>query len=138
MLNLISPTGREVRGMDSFGSGAFRAPRKDHVHQGVDYVCVPGQEIVAPVSGTLVRECLPYADDLRWSGCILQNPDIYIRMFYFRPNKNLKGTWVQQGDVIGIAQNISNKYNTYTEYMLPHIHLEIRYINPEALRRETT
>jgi hypothetical protein len=41
---------------------------------------------------------------------------------------------VDQGQVIGTAQDISERYNTDRRKMTPHIHLQIDAIDPEAIR----
>lgn len=129
----ISPTGRQPRGVDHFGSGAFHAPRGNRLHNGVDYECIPGQIVRAPISGTIVRKAYPYSDDVFYEGCVLENPEIQIKMFYFVPTCKI-GSWVQQGEEIGYAQNISNKYSKGNKYMTPHVHLQIEYISPEMIR----
>ena len=56
---------------DSKGDGHYLAPRGDRLHQGVDYVVAPGENILMPFNGYMVREARPYTDcDL--SGCVLQ------------------------------------------------------------------
>lgn len=131
---IISPTGMEPRGFDDFGSGAFHASRGNRKHNGVDYACVPGQDIYMPVEGKIERIAYPYASDLKWMGCYLTNRYIGIMMFYIRPNHKLIGQHIKQGDIIGKAQNIANKYNTKDKTMTPHVHLQIQWVNPELLR----
>jgi murein DD-endopeptidase MepM/ murein hydrolase activator NlpD len=137
MINIISPTGLNPRGTDAFGSGAFRSPRGgSRLHAGVDYICIIGQDVYAPISGKITRLSHPYADDLKYQGIVMNNRYIEIQMFYLVPNRNLIRNYVQQGQVIGRAQDISKRYNTETRKMVPHIHLQVNWINPEALRQE--
>jgi hypothetical protein len=132
---IISPTGLGPRPTDDFGSGAFHASRGSRLHSGVDYMCVPGQDVKAPISGTITRESRPYGD--KYSGCVLKDTDIQMRIWYFKfIDRKLIGTYVKQGDVIGTAQDISNKYNTKEKFMIPHIHVQIDWISPELLREE--
>jgi len=127
MMFLKSPTGLGIRGVDNWGNGCFKAPRGDHVHRGVDFICKPGQEVVAPITGVIKREARPYAKGV-YSGCLIVSLDMDIKMFYFALDKSLIGKQVQKGAVIGYAQDISEK--GYPG-MTPHIHLEIDLIDPE-------
>lgn len=121
---MISPTGSNEIRVDAHGDGNYKTPRGDgRTHNGLDLVCVPGQSIVAPISGKIVREAYPYAGDLRWSGCLIVNRDEEVKMFYMRLLRGMVGREVDEGDEIGWAQNIANKY---TPDMIPHIHLEYK------------
>lgn len=123
---IISPTELGIRGTDNWGRGAFGAPRGDHVHKGVDFICVPGQSVLAPISGLIQREARPYSKG-PYSGCLIASKEISIKMFYFELDKSLIGTEVEQGRIIGIAQDIRKK--GYPG-MTPHIHLEIDMVDP--------
>ena len=129
-MKLINPTGKGIRN-DSKGLGHHGAPRGHRKHDGVDFECIPGQGIFMPVDGILARESLPYKDDLRWRGVYIFNPRIEIKMWYFVPN--LLGMELKAGTVIGIAQDIGEKYEGVT----PHIHLRITRIDPMLLFPET-
>lgn len=130
---MISPTGKKIRDFDPFGSGRYGAPRGKRIHRGVDFECEPGQEIVCPIGGLtgavrIVREARPYVD-APYSGLLLKTDKIVIKMFYFEPRRTLIGDFVAQGDIIGIAQNIAERYHGMTS----HIHLEIVGFDPEVL-----
>ncbi len=127
---MISPTKKEIRGTDGFGSGSYGARRGDHIHKGVDYICIPGQMVVMPIAGVILREARPYANDSRWSGVLIKGKNAEIKMFYLSPDKTLFGQNLNEGAMIGIAQDISKKYPGIT----PHIHLEIVSINPEIVK----
>ena len=128
---MISPTGNAIRTSDAHGRGAYGAKRGRRSHRGTDFICEPGQNIVCPIDrAILVRECRPYVIG-PYSGALLKNDDLTIKMFYFTPWTDLIGADVRQGDVLGIAQNISTKYPGMTN----HIHLEIVSINPELFLR---
>ena len=74
----VNPTGKGIRN-DKKGLGHHGAPRGHRKHDGVDFECSKqfdiwshlGQDILMPVDGIIVRESLPYKDDLDWShiGC---------------------------------------------------------------------
>jgi len=131
-IKLISPTGNSLRIMDHFGSGLYNAPRGNVKHNGVDFLCDPGQIILAPVDGVVLRIAYPYAKK-HYTGVFLENESLSLKMFYFTPDKQIIGKKVSRGQRIGIAQDISKLYNTATKKMLPHIHLQIESIDPTLL-----
>lgn len=121
---MISPTGKGLRS-DIAGDGAFRSKRGSKLHRGMDFLCDPGQDVVSPISGIAIRLARPYADDSIYSGIVLGNSMIQVKMFYLVPKAKILGTRVSRGDIIGIAQDISAKYGKHSG-MLPHIHVEVR------------
>jgi len=126
---MISPTGKEIREKDEWGSGRYGAPRgQNKLHDGTDFVCTPGQSILSPISGMMVREARPYSNS-DYSGVLLHNDSIDIMLFYLIPDQNLIGKWIAKRSIIGVAQDISKKYPN----MIPHIHLRVVKINPELL-----
>lgn len=124
-----SPTGRPVRGTDAWGSGAFGAPRGGRPHYGVDYVCEPGQVVVAPCTSVVVRVRRPYADDLSWSGILLRVPDLAeVTLYYLQPTA-ASGTSVTAGQAIGVAQDITRRYTDPARGPItPHVHAEVRLL----------
>lgn len=134
---MISPTGMGPRADDPWGSGKFGAPRSSggrrYAHQGLDVECRPGNPVTAPVTGILVREARPYAGP--YSGVLIDAGWCRVKLFYFEPDRSLFGTLVQQGQVLGVAQDVATpRYPGMT----PHIHTEIRgadneLINPSGL-----
>ncbi len=126
---MISPTGRGVRTKDNWGEGRYGASRGNRKHKGVDYICKPGQKVVSPINGIIIREAKPYAKS-KYSGLLIAGEHIAIKMFYFEPLKipghEIMGKEIKKGDTIGIAQDISEKYPG----MDPHIHLEIVSVDP--------
>ncbi|MCK5602603.1 M23 family metallopeptidase [Candidatus Pacearchaeota archaeon] len=125
---MISPTGKSTVRSDSKGSGLYGARRGGSRHKGTDYVCVPGQPVVAPISGVVVRKAKPYEGE-EYSGVVIQGENMRIKMFYLQPLHGLIGTRVEQGQLVGCAQDISGKYGK--NEMMPHIHLQIDSINPD-------
>lgn len=122
-----SPTiSGELRGMDRYGSGAFKAPRKRgsrrYEHRGVDYATRPAERIYAPVGG-IVRLGKSYADspshDLL---AISPKPGIEVVLMYVRPLVFGNGEEVYGGDLIGHATSLQNRYPGITD----HVHLEVR------------
>lgn len=127
---MISPTGKGIRRPDKWGKGEYGDSRKSQgkrrPHNGADYVCYPGQAVVAPISGIVVRRARPYARG-HYSGVLIQGKHVTVKMFYLKPEKDIIGCVVHQGAKIGMAQDISEKFPGMT----PHIHLEIDSIDPE-------
>lgn len=124
---MISPTGKKARTRDKWGGGCYLAKRgNNRLHDGTDYICTPGQDIVSPIAGRIERIANPYANE-KYSGLLIQGEWMAIKLFYFKPDKELIGKTIDKGQKIGIAQDISEKYPDMT----PHIHLTIISINPE-------
>ena len=122
-LRMVSPTRQGIRN-DSQGHGHYRAKRGKGRHKGTDYVCRPGQEIYAPISGKIKRIAKPYAKE-NFEGVVLENEFLTLKLFYFKPHSDLIGQLVLQGQPIGVAQDISKKYLN----MIPHIHVECEAID---------
>lgn len=129
-LSMLSPTGLGIRN-DSHGSGYYRAKRGTRLHYGDDYICKPGQVIVAPMSGKIVRVAYPYRDK-QYQGIVLENEFLAMKLFYFEPYQEHIGKMVLRGQDIGIAQDISLRYG---KGMIPHIHAEIFHISTNLFVR---
>lgn len=134
---MTSPTGERIRSFDGFGSGRYGAPRGKRKHRGSDFGGKPGQDVVCPINNALVvRECRPYAVG-EYSGVILRNDDFTLQLFYFLPNPEIYGTFLNEHDVMGTMQDISLRYPIKKGQvpMMPHVHLGILNINPEIFLR---
>lgn len=128
---IVSPTGGPLRGNDNHGMGHFGAPRGSQTHKGGDYVGEPGQNVVAPIDGKVIRVARPYADDSRFSGLLISGQHLYIKIFYIEPDLSLIGEWVFKGKtVIGTMQDIGKRYAGIP----PHVHLQAM-VDPEYLRK---
>ena len=57
---MISPTGKGIR-VDSEGDGNYGASRGSRRHNGIDYICVEGQEVRAPFNMLINRIAKPKA-----------------------------------------------------------------------------
>lgn len=136
---MFNPTGRQIR-TDSRGSGHYGSSRgAGKMHKGTDFICEPGQEVRAPISGHIVRIAKPYGRNSQgslehalpeYSGVLIQNETMAVKMFYFEPLAVLIGKRVKAGNIIGTAQDISEKYGPG---MKPHIHVQVDSIDPVAL-----
>ena len=129
---MISPTGHSIRGIDVWGQGKYGAPRDNgtRIHKGADFICIPGQDIVSPINGVVVREKIPYStksQGILFGGLLIKNSHCEITMFYFEPLKEVIKMPIIKGQVIGKAQDIGLRYPG----IVPHVHLQIDSINPE-------
>jgi len=113
---------------DPSGQGHFGASRGRREHQGVDYLVEKGQSVFSPIHGTVTRSAQPYASDSKYQGCVIENDDYEVKLFYMIPTKI--GNNVKAGEKIGIAQAISEKYGGS---MKDHIHIEVRTQSGELL-----
>ena len=135
---MISPTGLGIRSDDA-GDGHFGSLREDHVHKGTDWLAIPGQPLIMPITrGRIGRIAWPYKVNGNYRGVEIQGyerglGDVVIKLFYMVPFQIVPDQ--QQGAIIGFAQDISKKYEGVP--MNPHIHMEVRQngrlINPETL-----
>lgn len=141
---LKNPTGLPVRN-DEAGFGHFRAPRGGRSHAGEDYECVPGQDVVTPCVGIITKIGQVYSDDPQWKYIEVSHHGLYrVRLFYVTAPGNYVGVRVDQGDVIGKAQDITIRYPG--QGMKPHVHMGVilnkmaiyiykgkTYLNPRLL-----
>lgn len=112
------------RALDSWGSGQFGAGRGSHIHQGLDVITRPGQRILSPIDGDIVREAHPYAGDLRYRGAVIRGTGQWsgyeVKLFYV---DGFRSGAVLAGEEMGKAQDISVKYPGITN----HVHVEVRF-----------
>jgi len=118
---MISPTGLGIR-VDSEGDGNYGASRGTRLHNGLDYVCSKYQDIIAPFNMIITRGAYPKAYKVM-QGIAWQKGKSKGRMFYFIPDPELIGKSVHAGDVIGVAQDVSEYYGLPN--MANHIHFQI-------------
>ena len=119
---MISMTGNNTVRMDRQGSGKYGSRRKNRYHKGTDYVGKPGGFALSPISGKILREAKPYANE-DYSGFVIVGATCSVKAFYFKLKRSLIGEYVKQGDPVGIIQDISKKPGN--EGMIPHIHQEL-------------
>lgn len=126
----LNPTGGTIRN-DRGGAGYFKAPRGDEYHRDIDWTLPggPGQNVLAPITGSVVRISYPYANLTRYSGLVIKGSYATVQMFYIAPTPGIVGQDVGQGQVIGIAQDISQRYPDCE----PHIHFRLIEIDPTIL-----
>lgn len=121
--DFTNPTGHEAREHDEWGSGHFGASRDGggRRHEGVDYVGVSGQRVVAPISGYVTKIGYAYeGSNLRYVE--ITNPALnYVaRAHYVKPTVEV-GDVVQMGAKIGTLASLQSRYRGITN----HVHLEL-------------
>lgn len=124
---MLNPTGKKQRKRDAHGSGGYLSSRGGRVHRGIDFRCDPGQVVVSPIGGRVVRISRPYAVG-EYSGVVIRGNKMTIKLWYLKPYPCIIGRGVCQGQEIGRAQDLSKKYPG----MIPHIHLEIDHVDPQV------
>lgn len=131
---MIPPTTGGIRS-DTAGDGHFGAPRGNRTHKGTDYRCYPNEPVSAPMFGKIVRLAKPYGDD-KWLGVLIRNSTYEGKLFYMDPYTDRIGSYVTEGECIGYAQDISQKYPN--QGMESHVHWQVQdmdgvLIDPETL-----
>lgn len=132
-----SPTDSTWVRIDVKGSGVYNAARGARKHIGTDYAWKDFNKdhpVYMPISGTIVRVAKPYANS-PLSGVVIESPAMKLKMFYFTPHKHLVKTFVEEGAIIGVGQDIRQRYG---KDMIPHIHIEIVRADYDLFRRLTT
>jgi len=130
ILRVIPP----FRGIDTYGSGAFKASRGGTFHKGVDFAVAPKSEIICPIEGRVTKLGYPYEDDFSFRYVQITDDHQYDwRFFYVSPLVEV-GQLIPSGSVIGTSQSLSKRYPGIN----PHFHLEIKspfneFINPMEL-----
>ena len=125
-----SPVGHwEVR-RDTEGAGDFIAPRGDRIHDGLDLVCYPGQDIFSPVRGLYYRPVDPYGNG-EFSGMRICCRWAIFDMLYVEPIVP-EGSEVAQGQIVAKAQDITARYGPS---MTSHIHFRM-HVDPFIFQQE--
>ena len=93
-------------------------------HPGVDYVGVPGQDVVSPVDGLVKRWGVPYAGEEYKLIVIEVAPGLTVKMLYLEPALSTIRNHVSAGQYVGEMQDVSPMYEGIT----PHVHVSV-YLN---------
>lgn len=129
-----------LRGVDDWGSGAYKAPRGSRKHKGIDYACKPGDTLYSPVEGEVTKFGYPYANALQFRYVeVTDTKGNRCRFFYVEPNPILEiGGYISENYELGMSQDVSGYYKDKRPYqdMVNHVHYEIldgdnETINPE-------
>ena len=130
--DFANPTGKDLRGCDEFGCGAFGSERDagGRRHEGVDFDAAAGQAIDAPISGFVSKIGLAYPGDQRFHYIQITNPALHYeaRVFYVDPA-------VHEGEAIHVGQAIGRDHSLQARYrgITNHVHLEIERIGGRKL-----
>ncbi len=127
-MRLYNPTGKGIRS-DSGGDGHFGARRGKRKHEGIDLLCKPGQVVIAPIAGKIIRS-YPYQNDRVYTGVSILADYYMVKLWYLTPYEDLIISRVEVGQEIGLAQDISVKYGGE---MKPHIHMGFWSLHPTTL-----
>jgi hypothetical protein len=129
---MISPSGQDkYRDSDKHGSGAFGSKRGARTHVGIDPIIIPGQDIYAPHDGIVKREIQVYTDSTKYRGIEIVDQFFISHVHYILPKPGIVGQKVKEGDVIGTAQDISERYPDITK----HVHWTL-HVNPRWITRK--
>ena len=115
-----------LRGTDKHGSGAYLAPRGDHLHQGIDIACHAGSKPLAVKGGRVTKIGMPYSwrhihrRHLRYVE-ITDRRGYAARYFYVHTDLKV-GDTVTQGQAVGVTQGLAEIYPGITD----HFHFEVR------------
>lgn len=121
---------------DKWGDGAFGTPRgtlpdgSKKFHDGLDLMVVPGDIVVSMIDGDVEKVDYPYGGDLSWKGIQIANDLVRVELWYMEPYEWLIGKFVEAGEPVGNAQDISMKYRDPQKvaklgFMIPHIHVRV-------------
>ena len=113
----------EKRGCDTWGCGHFGASRGERTHKGIDFKCPPGVQVLSPVKGRVTKLGYCYRDTPVFRYVQITTEDFKdYRVFYCEPVVP-EGREVTEETVIGVAQDLGERYPGIT----PHIHMEVKY-----------
>jgi len=120
---------------DTAGDGRFGSPRGNRKHLGVDFLCVPGQNILSPVTGKVSKIGYPYPPPSIYRYIQISCTDEYgnevqHRLFYVEPHMSIAridAEVIGHKTIIGYAQNVCIRYPG-AKGMQPHVHYEIRRV----------
>ena len=125
-----SPLAQTKIRIDGKGSGKFCMPRGWRIHQGIDLEAMPGEVVFAPEKAKVVRAMFPYGSKSPLRGILLRSDHIIHKLMYCEMvSSELIGTMAEEGQAIGIMQDVRVKYG---DDMTPHLHWET-IIDPEML-----
>ena len=118
----------QLRGIDGYGSGAYRASRGSRLHSGLDFKLEAGSTLLSPVEGFVTKLGYPYAKHLEYRYVEVSNAGLRHRFFYISPLLELNDK-VSIGDGLGVSQDLSLIYPK----MVNHLHYEIKDEDGEYL-----
>lgn len=126
-MKLQSPTRFfELRKQDATGNGWYGAKRGNRLHQGVDVITLPDEEIFACMSGKVTKLGYPYKSSTKMRYIEIQakvgNHHYKVWQMYVGPEVKV-GDIVEANQFIGKAQNVAGYHNSNT--MKNHVHIQL-------------
>ena len=128
---LAAPFGGPLRiRSDQGGDGAFLSGRTSpdaagkpvhRPHLGLDLAGVPGETVLSPVNGLIIRWGWPYADDRKYRLVELLHDGWHVELYYLAPSRPT-GAYLPAGDRIGVLQDVGVRYSNGTG---PHLHVQV-------------
>jgi len=115
----------EFRGNDPTGYGHYGASRGTRKHKGVDVLSTAGEDVMSPISGEITKYGFVYANPkadkpkMRYveiTGAMYRVWIMYSTLEHFSV-----GDRIFEGDVFGIAQNVSDYWGGA---MRNHLHVQ--------------
>ena len=126
----------KIRGQDSWGHGAYNAPRDGgkRRHKGADYVNHFGEAVAAFEGGEVTKIGFPYsqksAKKRHFRLVELRITPAIVHRYFYVESFVQPGEMVAKGQIIGWAQDLDKVYPGIVQ----HVHFEIkkngRFINP--------
>lgn len=101
---------------DGEGKGTWGAPRGSRRHKGLDLIAYPGQTVYAAITGKVKLTKTKSTKDM-WGLKIEGTGDFAgygIFNFYCYPFVNLIGNTIEQGQPVGVLQDLSKYGNTFS------------------------
>ncbi len=127
-MKIESPVPGPVVRNDGWGQGHFGASRGGKQHDGLDLVVIPTQPIFSMIDGVIEKYEQCYTTDPRWHGIQVANAQLRVELWYMEPLHVKVGEYVNAGELLGAAQDISGKYpptEKVPHNMMPHIHVRV-------------
>lgn len=151
---------RGTRKVDAFGGGEYGAPRRKrcrdckpredklpdpdcescngtgfihYTHKGLDFIAVPGDTVIAPISGKIVRIGQAYARTDKYKSIHIMGglngrvgDQLRVKLLYVTPGHDLTvGATIWQSKELGTAQDIARFHSTAEKRMTNHVHTEV-------------
>ena len=134
------PLASTITRNDGRGDGKFGARRDggSRFHTGRDFVCIPGEAVFSMIQGKVVKYERPYTKHPEWSGVQIENHIFRLEMWYMDPRNTVAvGQYVNAGEMVGVAQDISLKYPPNKDgAMTPHIHVRLTLLPFNAIAND--
>lgn len=127
MFKVIPPD----RGTDTWGSGYYRAPRGDRLHNGIDKLAIAGSQLLSLTKGKVTKLGYAYADDLSYRYIEIVDPmGNVLRYFYILPVVKV-GQHIDENTILGEVQNLDKRYPGISNHFHFEVKVNNKYLDPE-------